>query len=400
MASAEATTTLQGLRQRGGGCCASSPEVLLEEHDEGKGTAMAVPLAEDHAATIEDVLDIFGDGNGLKWLSIVRNTIELNKAEMVGSALVEQGFFKPEALTPELTALIQHNLDTVLPLPSHVLSFMQTIFEKRPGWIYDDSGRVDNPPRQLDTRTLTQAEVASVRKLAFVGYPAEVLGDLATLSPVRAELFAPPAQAEGRPVAIITVGPPGVGKTTVLKSAAVPWLQANFGAPGDGYVTLDTDHMFDKVCLLRPAYRQVAFFTNHENFLCAVGARKNIIFDGTGKEVLNTCGRVASRLVQANYRIFFVVVLSSFDKSRARIAARAAATGRDVPTFLSHDVFAKLKTSIPTYVRAQESLCEALLVYDNDADGEPPPPLTATGGVGHDQAIAAALSKLETAPKE
>ena len=54
-----------------------------------------------------------------------------------------------------------------------------------------------------------------------------------------------------------------------------------------------------------------AFQDIFENFLAGVGLRRHLIFDGSGRDPLNICGRVISRMRAHGYRVLFLVVLTS-----------------------------------------------------------------------------------------
>ena len=58
------------------------------------------------------------------------------------------------------------------------------------------------------------------------------------------------------------------------------------------------------------------------SFLRAVGLKQHLIFDGTGKSLLNTCGRIISRMKRQGYRVHLCIVLASYDSCMANIKAR------------------------------------------------------------------------------
>ena len=80
-----------------------------------------------------------------------------------------------------------------------------------------------------------------------------------------------------------------------------------------------------------PRVRPYANFLNHENFLTAVAQRRNLIFDGSGRDPLNICGRVISRLTAAGYRVHMVMVLCSYKRCLERAETRRAQTGQPPP---------------------------------------------------------------------
>ena len=59
--------------------------------------------------------------------------------------------------------------------------------------------------------------------------------------------------------------------------------------------------------------------------------RRHIVFDGTGKSILNTCGRIIGRLAAAGYRVHICIVLASCERCWERIEERRMITDRGVP---------------------------------------------------------------------
>ena len=115
-----------------------------------------------------------------------------------------------------------------------------------------------------------------------------------------------------------------------------------------------------------PAARPYANFLNHENFLTAVAQRRNLIFDGSGRDPLNICGRVISRMVAAGYRVHMVMVLCSHATCLERAASRQAKTGRETPLGFINMVFKSLQTAVPIYLRNHAKIAERLAVYVNE----------------------------------
>ena len=156
--------------------------------------------------------------------------------------------------------------------------------------------------------------------------------------------------------AIITVGPPGCGKSFTLGLNNNPALPSKLTArtaltedpvlkEGYEYVTINPDDMFD-MCYkkLRAKYPgdndvdvQLALnihgrndyinMLNHENFLLALQQKKNILFDGTGKDPTNTCGRVLRRLKQFGYAVTICFVLCDLNTSIQQDAGRERQVG-------------------------------------------------------------------------
>mmetsp|Transcript_13987 Transcript_13987/g.42657 ORF Transcript_13987/g.42657 Transcript_13987/m.42657 type:complete len:184 (+) Transcript_13987:899-1450(+) len=130
------------------------------------------------------------------------------------------------------------------------------------------------------------------------------------------------------PVALVTVGAPGCGKSHILFKRFVPLVASRFDAPdASEYSHIDPDLFITRLCDNDNDFRGIANFCNHESFLVAVGQKKHVIFDGTGKDLINTCGRVISRMKQAGYRIYICLVAASYDTCMRRVALREVMCG-------------------------------------------------------------------------
>jgi len=134
------------------------------------------------------------------------------------------------------------------------------------------------------------------------------------------------------------------------------------------YVHIDPDKHITSMCNNDNRFRMLANFNTMEDFATALNQRRHILFDGTGKDVSNTCGRIISRLRSANYRVFVCIVAASKECCLTRISARQSKTGRGVPPEFVRSTIESLQTSMPLYISQQASLAEAVLVYDNDGD--------------------------------
>jgi len=184
---------------------------------------------------------------------------------------------------------------------------------------------------------------------------------------MRAAVFAR-SQSSFQPTAIVMVGAPGSGKTAVLPQG-IGLLRATCGGPpSDAYVRINPDFWISSLCHSNNEHRNVANYLNHETFLTAIAQRRHLVFDSTGKSVLNTCGRVIARLKQAGYRIHFVVVLASLKTCWRRIEARRIERGRSVPYKIAQTTLQSLAHALRTYLLESKQLCESALVFDNDDD--------------------------------
>ena len=81
------------------------------------------------------------------------------------------------------------------------------------------------------------------------------------------------------------------------QGSVLPHLaKLGLGPSIESYLTIDPDFWLSNVCQNDNACRPLVNWLNHENFLRAVGLKQHLIFDGTGKSLLNTCGRIVSRM--------------------------------------------------------------------------------------------------------
>ena len=218
------------------------------------------------------------------------------------------------------------------------------------------------------------AEAArALRVLSFVDQPPALLLR-ETVDDLRRLIFAN-SRCALRPTAIVMCGPPGSGKSASL-DVGIETLNSLAGGPTrDAFVYINPDVWLAKLCGNDNALRRLANYCNHETFLMALGQKRHIIFDGTGRSPLNTCSRVIGRLLEAGYRVHMLCVLASYETCRRRIRRRAALIERDVPDAFLQATTRELRASIPKYIAGTATgLCESLMLFDNDGDTPPPPP--------------------------
>merc|ERR1712178_330756 len=265
------------------------------------------------------------------------------------------------------------------------------------GWKFDTTGKVDAPPALSDIKEsdleLTQAELNAIHTICYVNYP-PLCHNHSTFLGITGMICRGKPHAE-KPIAIITVGPPGSGKTFMIDSheGLEAHLKANHGCPSlESFVEIDPDVWITNLANNDNARRPLCNMQNLENFFYCINQRYNLIFGGTGKDIKNTAGRVTARLKQANYRIIYAVLLSTYENCSQRIKTRFEKTGRNVPDFIVRDTFKGLAVSIPTYLRNQAQLCDELLIYVNNNLGTVPAPTVVRGG----QDITKALEVVNT----
>ena len=268
------------------------------------------------------------------------------------------------------------------------LQFMKAVLERSSQWQFDGSGRIDNAPMLTAaaelSMSLSQQETHILRHLAFCYLPLSHLS-FEMISKFRQELFssAPSAGLDTgkRPCAIITVGPPGCGKSYLMQTRQ---HNAEFESlpPLSSFANIDPDETVHFTCggkgkAVEPSYRPYANFLNHENFLAAINTKRNLIFDGSGRDPLNICGRVISRLAPHNYRVVIVIVLCKHQTCVDRGEKRAKITGRATPLGFINMVFKSLQKAAPIYLKQSVSssstgptIAERVLVYKNETEPE------------------------------
>jgi len=290
--------------------------------------------------------------------------VALTEARLVGkksSELVEANLFE------NLHALLPWHR-TVPPLRA----FLAPIFAKwkvphQPKWKHAATGRADYPPviPLEEDMELSAEQRMHLKRLVFVLEPPSFISPSLLHAKQRELFLTKPFVCQ--PTVLITVGAPGSGKSYVTKATHGPKLAAaGLGPPMDAYLTIDPDFWLTGVCQNDNGMRNVANYLNHESFMIAGRMRKHMIFDGTGKSLENTCGRVVSRLKIAGYRVYFCIVLASYNTCMANIAERRARTGRDVPAPFVQSSFPAIRDSAKTYVNMQEHLAEQVVIYVNE----------------------------------
>ena len=250
-------------------------------------------------------------------------------------------------------------------------ALMELIFAQHEAWSIDKTGRADTAPTlpaDAPGPELSAAQLLDLKLLAFPLDPPRMLAAETLAGKAKALHASASGGASAPPTALITVGAPGSGKSFVSREAGMArLLEAGLGPEAGAYLTIDPDFWLTEVCENENACRPLANWLNHENFLRSVAMRRHMLFDGTGKSLENTCGRVVSRLKAAGYRVHMCIVLASYETCRTNIGERREATGRDVPDAIVQQTFSALQGAVDFYLRHQASLTERTLVYDNDA---------------------------------
>jgi len=267
-------------------------------------------------------------------------------------------------------------------------------------WGFGESGEPVVPTIddvKLRVMEATAVDMDAVRGACFPESPPAML-NVARVHAVRdsAAVRVPAALPSVSPVAIVTIGSNGSGKSHVLQSLTIGELQRSHGGPS-AYVDIDPDRFISELCDNDNEQRALANFCNHESFIHAIGQRRPLIFQGTGKSLETTCSRVIGRLREAGYRVFVIVVLASPADCLRRIEERRALTGRAVPSFVLLGTIKALRETIPAYIAQRRVLCERVLLYDNQRER---PPTGPAFSLGAEDDAAAALALVEERLRE
>lgn len=352
---------------------------------------------------MDDLLDIFNIVKGFKVIEAALDPQLSSEARELTIAKI----LVPEP-SDETLANVHTNLDGVFPLPDRLIEALRCVLEVERGglWKVDATGRVDNPPSlaklelpayaALVSASVSQEETALLRQMLFANAPPEMVA----YPKVRGlrEAMCNASTIGTPPHAIVTVGAPGSGKSYILEHGGLDQLRRVVGSPIlEDYVHIDPDYMISNLCENNNEYRMLANFCNHETFLATVSQRRNLLFDATGKDLLNTCGRIISRLRAAGYRVYIFVVISCFQSCLHRIKLRQEITGRGVPEKFVRMAFDGMKVSVPYYVNHQREIAEAVYVYENSMDGPLPNPKilsSETGSHTAEEVLSASLKRL------
>ena len=197
-------------------------------------------------------------------------------------------------------ANVYENLHSLLPWTSRIpplRAALAHVDTRHGGWAHDDTGRVDNAPcvPPSERTALTADQLDDLRRVAFVTMPPEML-HRPTLRKHTSALYerlpsrVPAAVADGAggsvmgaggmggtgarlvpPTAVVTVGPPGSGKSYVAWAAGLSKLYADGVAPSpESYLHIDPDYWLTANCHNDNACRPLVNWLNHETFLKAV----------------------------------------------------------------------------------------------------------------------------------
>jgi len=353
-------------------------------------TAVCGPL-DSHFLKMQGILDVMDDFRSqVPLLHVYFENHSSFDAKVSALAKKAAEIDKKPDLAETFKSDVASNLKAIEPLSKNVSNVLQLIIQHIDGWKFDSTGVVDSPPKlshltEIELELL-QADLNSVHTLCYIHYP-PFFHNHSTFLGLTGSLCRGLPHAE-RPIAIITVGPPGSGKSFMIEKGMVDYLQEkHWGPPLSSYVEIDPDYWITNLADNDNARRPLCNMLNLENFFFSLNQRYNLIFGGTGKDIKNTCGRVTARLKQANYRIYYAIVLSTYEVCMKRIAERFEKTGRNVPDFVVQALFKGLQESVPVYLKNQVQLCDEILIYTNNTCTSIPQPTILKAGQDPTQAL-------------
>jgi predicted ABC-type ATPase len=356
--------------QNGGGRCCTQEKMEV----------LAVNSEDMMALGVQDLLDVFDDFRDKADLARCALATRSKKEDVAQAILKMLAERDSKFDKNEFQDYISENLVNAFALLNErTEKTLQAVLSRIDEWKFDTTGRVDAAPKlekDLSALRVSLADMSTIRAISFCLRPPR-LHNYSSVSRLSENMFAGkdvvPKDGTRQPFAIVTVGAPGSGKDYTIvhreQNSCLEYLLRKFDGPEtDQYVLTDPDYWISSLCENNNAHRDVANFLNLENFFCAIGRRNHIVFNATGKDIKNTAGRVASRLLEANYKIYVVVVLAKFSVVMERIDERMRRTGRAVPEPIVKSIFEGLQKAVPIYLRNQAKMCDAILIYSNNGD--------------------------------
>lgn len=172
-------------------------------------------------------------------------------------------------------------------------------------------------------------------------------------------------------IAIIMVGTPGSGKTTVKKL-----IVKSIHKTMKDFINLDPDYIMSKILnyntLLKNKNTKVnasslcyhsSYVINDILYTMAQNQNYNIILDGTGKEYKWTSGQIEN-LYHLGYTIYIcIVVVDTVDIAITRAIKRGKLTGRVVNNNKITKIDEQITTNIPLYINNKRA--HNIIIYNN-----------------------------------
>jgi predicted ABC-type ATPase len=213
--------------------------------------------------------------------------------------------------------------------------------------------------------------ISKIKKNATVPKRYEAQADIGFITKSEAEqlfqkVFRNSKNAHPQPVAILTAGVSGAGKSSTLASC-LNELQMKL----DQFIVHDPDFLFtESLC-----YRQASDVMDREKCQPGAGdlnkqfmsysmqAGLNFILDGTGKN--NKYYTSLIRILRSmNYRVIMIATHIELETALARVQSRFKTTGRLVPENVVRNIYAGFLQSLPIYAKNQD--LNGMYIYDNN----------------------------------
>lgn len=161
-------------------------------------------------------------------------------------------------------------------------------------------------------------------------------------------------------IAIVTVGGPGSGKTTVKKDTIL-----QLGLNINDFVNIDRDEITTLLFQNKHKCADQVKIINHQSFKKAYLEKYNLIFDGTGKNFSKHYKSVIQLLKVHGYTIYLCIVHNDIDVAFERIKLRALETGRRIPIKRVKSFYETLDPHIIDYLNIPCEDVDGIFLYDN-----------------------------------
>lgn len=179
-----------------------------------------------------------------------------------------------------------------------------------------------------------------------------------------------------QPVAVVMMDGPGSGKSTFVDAID----------NGD-FVRVDADAIKQNLPefqqSLKAGAKDAAVISHDESSMLAsrikdgaVGSRKNLIFDGTGKNAEKYITMI-SDMKQRGYKVTVIMPSIPLDTALERVRIRAERTGRLVPESLVREAYSQIETNFDKISKIADSAQlydnigkEPRLIFESDDKGE------------------------------
>jgi predicted ABC-type ATPase len=161
-------------------------------------------------------------------------------------------------------------------------------------------------------------------------------------------------------VAILTIGSPGSGKTTVKKDTIL-----KLGLDINDFVDIDPDDIFSSFFKNREECFDKIHKINDTFFEMAYLQHCNIIVEGTGKDFHWKYENVIKVLKSHGYTIYLCIVHNDIDVALERIRLRALKTSRNIPEDATRNVHNIMGPIIMHYLNIPCEHVDGIFLYDN-----------------------------------